>query len=977
MSQTPASIPDDLAHLTKIDPNRKKPQKVISPRMRIMLFVVLGLFSLLSANGLYLSGVTFAEWFTKQTYQNYFYQFMFLGHLALGLVLILPVIIFGFFHWKAAHNRRNRRAVKVGYALLAIAIVILITGLLLMRIGSFDLKQPTARRLIYWAHVITPLLAVWLYWIHRLVGTSIKWYIGRRIAISTAVIVGAMIILQMQDPRDWNKAGPKEGDKYFQPSLARTATGNFIPEKALMNDEYCLKCHEDAYKGWFHSAHHFSSFNNPAYLYAVRETREVSKKRDGTVQAARWCAGCHDPVPFYTGAFDDPNYDDVNHTTSQAGITCTVCHAITHVGSTKGNADYVIEEPMHYPFTYSDNPWLQKLNEVLVKSKPSFHKKSMLKPFHKSAEFCSTCHKVHLPKELTAYKEFLRGQNHYDSYLLSGVSGHGAQSFYYPEKASPDCAKCHMPLAESKDFGAAKNDDSGKLTIHDHFFPGANTALPFWRGENEYVERAREMLKGVTRIDIFGIREGGTIDGKLVAPLRPEVPTMVAGKNYLIETVLRTLKMGHHLTQGTVDSNELWIEIVVKSGNRVIGYNGGRDEKGAVDPWSHFINVFMLDRNGNRVSRRNAQDIFTPLYNHQVPPGAGQVAHYGIQLPEDVTEPIEITARLNYRKFDKGYIDFMNAAYRKGDREFAKRGSEFNELPVTVMCEDRIVLPLQLASGEVKQPTEAQPPADKLPPEWQRWNDYGIGLLLTGKAQLRQSLAAFQAVENLKKADGPINSARVHLLEGDLDAATEALRRASTMDPKPNPWTIAWLSGEVARQQGQLLEAEKNFREVLAAKVPERGFDFSLDFRVRNQLGQTLLDLAEQAEARGNANESKEYLQKARDEFQQTLLVDSEDVTAHAALASIFQRLGDEAKADFHGKAHLRYKPDDNAIDVAIPAARKQYPAANHAAEALVIYELQRAGAPGLPTEAARQTDSTPERAADNQPKASNKVSSL
>ena len=225
----------------------------------------------------------------------------------------------------------------------------------------------------------------------------------------------------------------------------------------------------------------------------------------------------------------------------------------------------------------------------------------------------------------------------------------------------------------------------------------------------------------------------------------------------------------------------------------------------------------------------------------------------------------------------------MNAAYRKGDREFAKRGSEMNELPVTVMCEDRIVLPLQLASGEVKQPTEAQPPADKLPPEWQRWNDYGIGLLLTGKAQLRQSLAAFQAVENLKKADGPINSARVHLLEGDLDAATEALRRASTMDPKPNPWTIAWLSGEVARQQGQLLEAEKNFREVLAAKVPERGFDFSLDFRVRNQLGQTLLDLAEQAEARGNANESKEYLQKARDEFQLTLELAPESPMADEA----------------------------------------------------------------------------------------------
>jgi hypothetical protein len=31
-----------------------------------------------------------------------------------------------------------------------------------------------------------------------------------------------------------------------------------------------------------------------------------------------------------------------------------------------------------------------------------------------------------------------------------------------------------------------------------------------------------------------------------------------------------------------------------------------------VDPWSHFVNVYMLDREGNRIDRRNPQDIFTP-----------------------------------------------------------------------------------------------------------------------------------------------------------------------------------------------------------------------------------------------------------------------------------------------------------------------------------------------------------------------------
>ena len=58
--------------------------------------------------------------------------------------------------------------------------------------------------------------------------------------------------------------GSAEGKKYFEPSLARTASGKFIPARTLMMDDYCLKCHEDAYKGWFHSAHHFQFVQQPA-----------------------------------------------------------------------------------------------------------------------------------------------------------------------------------------------------------------------------------------------------------------------------------------------------------------------------------------------------------------------------------------------------------------------------------------------------------------------------------------------------------------------------------------------------------------------------------------------------------------------------------------------------------------------------------------------------------------------------------------
>src|SRR4029078_9459265 len=134
--------------------------------------------------------------------------------------------------------------------------------------------------------------------------------------------------------------------------------------------------------------------------------------------------------------------------------------------------DYTIDEPIHYPFAYSTNRVLQYINQQLVKAKPEFHKKTFLKPFMRSAEFCSTCHKVSIPGELNHYKEFLRGQNHYDSYLLSGLSGHSARSFYYPEKAQKNCAGCHMPAVASDDFGAKFFDVANPktLSVHNHLF---------------------------------------------------------------------------------------------------------------------------------------------------------------------------------------------------------------------------------------------------------------------------------------------------------------------------------------------------------------------------------------------------------------------------------------------------------------------------------------------------------------------------
>ena len=933
--------------------------RAVTPGLRKLLWVVFVLVALLAANSSYLSSITLMQWATGEVYQTHFYFLMLLGHIAGGLLLVLPLLIFGGLHIRNAHNRRNRRAVRVGYVLFTVSIAVLATGFALVRVENvIDLKHPVGRNLVYWLHVILPLIALWLYWLHRLSGPRIKWHIGGRIAAVAAAAVLIMVLLHSQDPRQWNVVGSEDGVQYFEPSLARTTNGKFIPRESLMMDSYCKKCHPDTHAAWSDSVHRFSSFNNAAYLPSVRETRKVSFEHDGNVKASRWCAGCHDPVPFFSGAFDQKDYDDVNDPTAHAGITCTVCHAITHVNSNRGNSDYTIEEPLHYPFAYSDNKTMQWINNQLVKAKPDFHKKTFLKPLHKTTEFCSVCHKVHLPLALNKFKHidgnsyqkhFIRGQNHYDAFLLSGL-GHGASSFYYPPKAETNCNRCHMPSVASNDFGAKPFGDSGTLGIHDHLFPGANTGIAWFRNRPKVIAAHQDFLAGTMRVDLFSIREGHSLVGKQHAPLRPDVPTLKPGASYLMDAVIRTVKLGHLFTQGTVDSNEVWLEVTVTSGDRVIGASGHLDRQREVDPWSHFVNVFLLDVNGRRIDRRNPQDIFTPLYNHQIPPGAGQVVHYKLVLPKQLDAPVTVEVKLNYRKFDKQYTDFIARSRKTGDLDIRgldpATGRLANHLPITVLAVDHITFPVQGVDTPV-----ANSPSDIK--QWIRWNDYGIGLFLKGKDELRQANDAFAQVEQLGRFDGPLNLARTLFREGRLPEAAQALARASQhTNPPPPAWTIAWLSGLVAKDLNQLEKARKNFQSVLEDRTPEmamRGFDFSKDYRVINLLGQTYFDQARRLRDSTVAVQRKAFLEKAVETFRRTLDIDSENVTAHYNLQQLFRELGDDKKALEHAALHARFKPDDNARDLAVGRAKQRYPAANAASEEPAFYPLHRNQAPGLP----------------------------
>ena len=174
-----------------------------------------------------------------------------------------------------------------------------------------------------------------------------------------------------------------------------------------------------------------------------------------------------------------------------------------------------------------------------------------------------------------------------------------------------------------------------------------------------------------------------------------------------------------------------------------------------------------------------------------------------------------------------------------------------------------------------------------------------------------------------------------------------ALETARTFDPPAYPWTVAWFTGLVNKQNGYLDEAIDTLESILkvTAEMRNREFDFSQDYRLLNELGQTIFERAKQERGAEAGTRRRQLLNKAVLRFEQVRTLDPENVTAHYNLALLKDQLDQPERAEWHRTEHARYKPDDNARDRAVAAARLQYPAANHAAESVVIYDLQREGA--------------------------------
>ncbi|HSD72998.1 MAG TPA: multiheme c-type cytochrome, partial [Thermoanaerobaculia bacterium] len=764
-------------------PPAARPPGVLKPWQRRLYRILLVPLGVMAANAIFLVA------FTRDT--AFFYA-MLLTHLALGIAIAIPFFVFAITHAKRMIRMWNKRAKIAGLAIFTLAILCVSTGLFLTFRGA-----TIPNRAVWIAHVSAIPLALVAFILHRRAHTHqlqfkrlYAWGAG------VAIFLGAMAVAaKLEKPP--RRIVNTNGDTVFFPSSSETFDQGLLNGYRLAANEYCKECHPDSFHQWERSAHRFSSFNNPFYRKSVElMADQVGRER------TKWCSGCHDPVVLFTGQMGKATQAKFSYDSweAQQGLTCMSCHSIAEIKDVRGNGSYVIEESKQYPFAFSKNETLRAINRLLIRMEPSLHRKTFLKPFHRTPEFCSSCHKVALIPALNDY-HWMRGQNHYDSWYDSGVSGRAVRSFYDPPKAKA-CRDCHLPPFKSAEFG-----NRGGF-VHDHLFPAANTALPFVRNDRETVARIQRFLQDkVLTVDLFAIRRG---DDVLVLGDRP--PEVAPGQVLDVEVVVRTRGVGHPFTNGTADSNEVWVSLEGASGERPFFESGVLDALGRLDPAADRLSVFLVDHDGGYMDRRQPQDIHTTLYSNQIGPGAARVVHYRVRVPEDARDAIRLSAAVHYRKFSRDYTSFS-------------LGASSPSLPVTTLASDTVVLPIRGSrESEIGNRESARGNPDK---PWLRWNDYGIGLFLQG--DLKGAARAWTRVAELApdKPDGPLNRARAEIAEGRLADASASLALAEKI--RPGWGKTAFFRSIVARDEGRLDDAERDLRAVLAK--------FPLDRVAWNNLG--------------------------------------------------------------------------------------------------------------------------------------------
>jgi len=636
----------------------------------------------------------------------------------------------------------------------------------------------------------------------------------------------------------------------FRPSNATTDTGEFLDPKYFPASAYCGHCHQQAHAEWRQSAH-ANSFRNPWY---VKNVNLLISARG--IEYTRHCEGCHNPIALVSGALTTGS--TVNRSFDNDGVSCAVCHSIQQV-TTSGTGSYVLGRPAVL-VDEAGKPIYGEVTDQQILAHLDRHSQAVMRDFYRTPEFCAACHKASLPREVNHYK-WQRPFTVYDEWQQASFAKQSPLPFYVKDKVST-CQTCHMapePLTQ-RDYGS----EPGKFASHRWL--GANTLMSKYYGYDEQLRKTIDFLRdSVLNVDIFAVERNG---GKLVAPLGLVPVQAAAGDDLVVSVVIQNKGAGHSLVPEQRDFYESWVEFeAVDAHGQTLFHSGALQPDGSLDPRAHSFTNRLVSLEGQLNNLHQVWDTRAIAYNNTIESGRSQIVRYAFKVPPAASGPISLTAKVNYRRFNQQFINYV-------------MGKRY-EMPVVEMARSARTVSIDSPS--------TGPAGANDNPEWMRWNNYGIGLL--DAQQYADSVRAFERVARLRPeyADAFTNVAVANLAWQRYAAARENLETALRLSPH-NARALFYLA-MADRIQGRPDAAIADLLEVIAQYPRSRDAHRELGFSFYQQ----------------------HRYEEARAEYQTVQSIDPDDLSAHYILSIVYRRLGMQKDAAREAAAFADQKDDPTA----------------------------------------------------------------
>jgi len=647
------------------------------------------------------------------------------------------------------------------------------------------------------------------------------------------------------------------------PGNAAVEGNEFIQPGVFLSAEYCARCHAEAYSQW-RQALHSNSFRTPFYRTSVN----ILARTKG-IEFTRHCDSCHNPVGVLSGGLTQES--QVDRSFDENGLTCTTCHSIQKLQSTNGNGGFL----MGIPSVMVDEDGNRIPGEVPddeIRKHPDRHSRAVMQSFYRTSEFCAACHKANLPNPLNDYK-FIRAFTVYDEWQNSKFSNRNPLTFY--TAGFTTCQDCHMQRSSLtlKDDGAKHN------TFASHRWPAGNTAVPFYYGFDEQLQKTVEFLKSgmYLNVDLFGIQKAG--EGGITAPLGSTGFRLEPGETVQMMVVIQNKNIGHSLVPEVRDLYEPWVEFqVTDAGGTEIYHSGFLKPDGSLDERAHSFTNRPVNSDGEFVDNHKVWTIHSMAYDNTIQSGRSAMVRYQFQIPARAKGPLTATARVNYRHFRQSYINNVF-------------GEDHPAYPVVELASRTRIL--NLGDNPATDP-EPQDNAD-----WMRWNNLGIAYI--DQLQYADAMHAFEQVVKLRPdyADGYTNIGLTYIEWEKYSSARPSLEKA--LELSPNNARALYYLALVERREGHYDEEVADLQRVVE-QYPQ-GRD------ARRELG--------------IAYYQRHSYEEARQQFEALQAIDPDDLAAHYNLAVLYRRMGMKDKASEQAALFATKQVDPGAPTYSLEYLRK------------------------------------------------------